>query len=58
LSDGLFFTEKVTSNDVLLTVNGPAGVPDRGSTLLLMMSALAGVSAIQCLGAFRTKIRD
>ena len=54
LSNGLFFTESVTSNDVLLTVNGPTGVPDEGSTLLLMAGALAGLFAVQrfrpCVG--------
>jgi autotransporter-associated beta strand protein len=47
LSDGLFFTERVTQNDVLLTVNGPAGVPDEGSTLLLMAVTFSGLLAIQ-----------
>jgi hypothetical protein len=47
LSEGLFFTERVTSNNVLLTVNGPAGVPDQGSTLLLMAGAVAMVFGMQ-----------
>ena len=47
LSNGLFFTESVTSNDVLLTVNGPTGVPDQGSTLLLMAGALAALLGMQ-----------
>jgi autotransporter-associated beta strand protein len=52
LGNGLFFTERVTSNDVLLTVNGPTtGVPDQGSTLLLMASALAALFGIQRIRA-------
>jgi len=47
LSNGLFFTERVTSNDVLLTVNGPANVPDPGATLLLMAGALAALFSLQ-----------
>jgi len=47
LSDGLFFTERVTSNDVLLTVNGPSGVPDQGSTLLLLAGALVALFGMQ-----------
>jgi fibronectin-binding autotransporter adhesin len=47
LGNRLFFTERVTSNDVLLTVNGPAGVPDRGATLLLMAGAVAALFSLQ-----------
>jgi hypothetical protein len=47
LSNGLFFTERITSNDVLLAVNGSTGVPDHGSTLLLMAGALAVVFGMQ-----------
>jgi protein with PEP-CTERM/exosortase system signal len=47
LSNGLFFTERVTSNDVLLTVNGPTGVPDSGSTLLLMVGGVAALLGLQ-----------
>jgi autotransporter-associated beta strand protein len=47
LGNGLFFTERVTSNDVLLTVSGSAGVPDQGSTLLLMAGALAALFGMQ-----------
>jgi autotransporter-associated beta strand protein len=47
LSDGLFFTERVTSKDVLLTVNSQTGVPDQGSTLLLMAGALAALLGLQ-----------
>jgi autotransporter-associated beta strand protein len=47
LSEGLFFTERITSNDVLLTVNGSTGVPDHGSTLLLMAGALVALFGMQ-----------
>jgi len=48
LSNGLFFTEMVTSNDVVLTVNGTTGVPDHGSTLMLLAGAVAALLVIHC----------
>jgi autotransporter-associated beta strand protein len=47
LSNGLFFTERIASNDVLLTVSGSTGVPDQGSTLWLMAGALVVLFGIQ-----------
>ncbi len=47
LGDGLFFTEHVTSKNVFLTVNGPTGVPDHGSTLVLLVGAVAALFATQ-----------
>ena len=49
LSNGLFFSESIMSNDVLLTVNSSASVPDQGSTLQLMAVALAALLGIQRL---------
>jgi autotransporter-associated beta strand protein len=49
LGNGLFFTESVTSKNVLLTVGGQASVPDQGSTLFLMATALAGLLGMQRL---------
>jgi autotransporter-associated beta strand protein len=52
LSNGLFFTERVTSNDVILTVNGSSSVPDSNSTLLLMGCALVGLlGAERCINS-------
>ena len=49
LDNGLFFTESRTSDNVLLTVHGPANVPDQGSTSVLMMGALAVLLGLQFL---------
>jgi hypothetical protein len=47
LGNGLFFTERVTSKDVLLTVNSQTSVPDQGSTLLLMAGAVGVLLCMQ-----------
>jgi autotransporter-associated beta strand protein len=49
LDNGLFFTESRTANNVLLTVNGPANLPDQGSTSVLMAGALAALLGLQFL---------
>ena len=49
LSNGLLFTERVTSNDVILTVSGSTSVPDWGSTLVLMAGALGALLGLQRL---------
>jgi autotransporter-associated beta strand protein len=49
LDNGLFFTESRTANNVLLTVNGPANLPDQGSTSVLMAGALAALLSLQFL---------
>ena len=49
LDNGLFFTESRTANNVLLTVNGPANIPDQGSTSVLMAGALAVLLGLQFL---------
>ena len=59
LSDGLFFTERVTSNDVILTVSGSASVPDSGSNGLLLGCTLAGLFvAARIPPRFRRYARD
>ena len=47
LTDGLAFTERVTSTEVILAVSGSTSAPDRGSTLLLMAGALSSLLGLR-----------
>ena len=55
LNNGLVFTERVTSNNVILTVSGSTSVPDWGFTLLLMACALVALLCLQRLSLSHAK---
>jgi len=55
LSNGLFFNERLTSTDVILTVSGSTNAPDSGSTLLLMAAALGALLGLRQVIASHAK---